>query len=130
AETGAGTKRAGIPQKCVCPANRVLDRVGLIPPKGGPDHDPRQAARGAERTPVAAVDRSLAGERVERPGVLRAPPARRAELLCLAQEVDSAGRGGPRPPGGPGPGPLRRGPGGGPRIYSGAGRPASVRPWT
>jgi glycosyltransferase involved in cell wall biosynthesis len=40
----------------VCPADRVLDRDVVIPPKGGQHHDPRQAARCAERTAVAAVD--------------------------------------------------------------------------
>jgi hypothetical protein len=90
------------PEYRVRPADRVLDRVGLIPPKGGPDHDPREAARCAERTPVAAVDHSLAGERVERAGVLRTPRARRAELLRLAEEVGAAGRGGTGLRAGPG----------------------------
>ena len=40
----------------VRPANRVLDGRGLIPPKGGQPHGPRQTARCAQTTAVAAVD--------------------------------------------------------------------------
>jgi hypothetical protein len=41
----------------VRPANRVLDGRGLIPPKGGHHHGPRQSAGRAEGTAVATLDR-------------------------------------------------------------------------
>jgi hypothetical protein len=39
------------------PADRVLDSCGLIPPKGGHHHGPRQSAGRAEGTAVATLDR-------------------------------------------------------------------------
>src|SRR5439155_22164508 len=74
----------------VCPADRVLDGDVVMPPKGGQHHDPRQAARCAERTAVAAVDRGLAGEWAECAGLLRSVRTVPSELLCLASGTAAA----------------------------------------
>ena len=41
----------------VRPADRVIDGYGLIPPKGGHHHGPRQSAGRREGTSVATLDR-------------------------------------------------------------------------
>src|SRR5262249_59105202 len=90
--SGAGQLTALLGQAGgVCPANRVLDRGGVMPPKGGRHHDPRQAARCAERATVAAVDRGVADPSAERAGPLRPARAFPGEPLCLAAGTAAAG---------------------------------------
>src|SRR5262249_11486364 len=71
-------------------ADRVMDGCGLIPPKGGHYHGPRQSAGRAEGTAVAAMDRPVANERVERAGLLWPPRPGNRQLLPLVAGAGAA----------------------------------------
>jgi len=77
---------------CLRPADRVLDGCGLIPPKGGHHHGPRQSAGRAEGTAVAAMDQPVADERAERAGLLCPPRPCYRQLLQLAASGTAACR--------------------------------------
>jgi hypothetical protein len=72
------------------PADRILDGCGLIPPKGGHHHGPRQSAGRAEGTAVAAMDQPVANQRIERAGLLCPPRLGYRQLLQLAAGAGAA----------------------------------------
>src|SRR5262249_47719117 len=66
------------------PADRVLDSRGVILPKGGHHHGPRQAARSAQRATLATLDPTLEEQRSTRSSFLRPAPRHTTQLLRLA----------------------------------------------
>jgi hypothetical protein len=69
---------------CLRPADRVLDSRGVILPKGGHPHGPRQAARSTQRATLATLDSTLEEQRSNGSGFLRPSPPLTTQLLRLA----------------------------------------------
>src|SRR5262249_37775166 len=86
-ETWGDTYRRGAivaVQRGVRPADRVLDGHVVIPPEAGHHHGPWKSTGRAEGTAVAAPDRTVAGERAERAGLLCPARSGAGQLLRLA----------------------------------------------